>query len=733
MSGATDTLMHDALLAALDDEQRAAATHGQQRANGGASACGVDAGPVLVVAGPGCGKTATLAHRVGWLLACGVPPERILLLAFSRRAALELTERAGRLLASPGRDAALHLPWAGTFHSVGARLLRAEAHALGLDAGFSVLDRGDAVDLMDWVRERHGHATAKTRFPRAATCSAIHSDCVNTGDTLDTVLQRRYPWCLRWAGELKAMFRDYAGRKHAEALLDFDDLLLWWREAAIEPGVAERLRARFDHVLVDEFQDSNRLQIDILHALVPQGRGLFVVGDDAQAIYGFRGGDVAHMHGFPASFDPPARVITLRRNYRSTQPILDTANALAAQSAGPFDKRLVAVRRAPAPQPTLATVSDDAAQAGFVADQVLAAREAGSLLAQQAVLFRSAHHSDRLEVELLRRDIPFVKHGGLRFIAAAHIKDALAALRWARNARHALAAMRVLQLVPGIGSALARRCHESVLAALDAGAATPAAFEILHAQPRLPASARPWWPRLVDGMTRLSDPSTRWPQAIDELLKWLLPLVEERYDDAPARCDDLRVLAAIGREHADTERFLTEMTLDPPSATSARPDRADRDEDRLVLSTVHSAKGQQWRHVYVIAVSDGNFPNEYACADPKALDEERRLLYVALTRAERTLALVEPQRYYVPQQAALGARHVYGARSRFLDEAMLRTMEPWSPAPAPVAEAAEAAPAARADAARRDVAGASEAGAPRHPPPAGSMVAARVRARWDDP
>ena len=678
-------------LGKLNTEQRDAVTHGGSAA---------PSQPLLVIAGAGTGKTATLAHRVAWLVAEGADPQRMLLLTFSRRAAVEMTRRAQRLLAAraagqrarsdqpaqpdrpaqsdrPGQGAAAIAPaaarleWAGTFHAIGARLLREYADAIGLDPGFGILDRGDAADLMDLVRQAAGFDRLERRFPRKDTCLAIYSYCVNSRRPLAEVVAAGWPWAQEHVARLAELFQAYVARKVRDAVLDFDDLLLWWQQAMAEPTFAAAVGARFDHVLVDEYQDTNRLQADIVHAMKPDGRGLTVVGDDAQSIYGFRAAEVDNILDFGSGFpdlDPAAgvRQITLKTNYRSVQPVLDLAETLMAQSPRQFRKTLVAQRGVGA-RPRLVTVLDDRAQAEHVIARVLAEREAGIALKRQAVLFRSAHHSDLLEVELTRARIPFVKYGGLKFLEAAHVKDVLAVLRWADNPRHEVAAFRCLQLLPGIGPGLARRCLER-LAAADHDWAGLARFSA-------PPAAAEAWPGLVDLLLALADPATPWQGQLQRVCLWYRPLLEARHDDALVRAADLDMLTAIADQFASRERFLTETTLDPPSASGDLAGDPLRDEDYLILSTVHTATGQEWDAVYVLNVADGNFPNEFSTGSAAGIDEERRLLYVAVTRARDTLDLIEPQRYYLTQQPRTGDRHVHGARSRFLTRPVMACLD----------------------------------------------------------
>jgi ATP-dependent DNA helicase UvrD/PcrA len=637
----------------LNPAQRAAVDHG--------------AGPMLVVAGAGTGKTNTLAHRVAHLVLAGVAPERILLLTFSRRAAEEMVRRAHRVVGS-GR-AGVSLPWAGTFHSVGNRLLRRYARNLGLDPGFSVLDRGDAADLMDLARHELALSAKERRFPRKDTCLAVYSHCVNTRAPLANVLADVFPWCAEWEKELKALFARYVAAKQAQALLDFDDLLLWWHALVQEEALARDVASLFDHVLVDEYQDTNVLQAEILLAIRPDGAGLTVVGDDAQSIYSFRAASVENILSFPGRFSPPARVVTLEDNYRSTQGILDCANALMAEAPRRFRKDLRASRGAgrSGARPRHVTVLDDRAQALYVIERVLAAREQGVLLRRQAVLFRSSHHSDVLELELVRRDIPYVKYGGLKFLEAAHVKDLLALLRWADNPKNRVAAFRAVQLLPGMGPANADRAWRHFEAGNHEWSAL-AGF-------RAPAAAAQDWDALLALLQHLGARDARWEGQLGLARRWYEPHLARIHDAAQVRAGDLEQLERIALQFASRERFLSELTLDPPSATSDLSDGASLDEDWLVLSTVHSAKGQEWDRVHILNVSDGSFPNEYATGRPEQIEEERRLLYVAMTRARDELDLVSPVRYYVTQQPRAGDAHVYGAKSRFLTPRVMATLE----------------------------------------------------------
>ncbi len=642
----------------LNAEQAQAVLHGADDAAGGP--------PLLVIAGAGSGKTDTLAHRVAHLIARGADPRAILLLTFSRRAATEMARRVERIAAQVLGGGCHGLAWAGTFHAIGARLLREFADRIGLAPGFSIHDREDSADLMAMLRHELGLSQAETRFPTKATCLAIYSRAVNAEQDLGAVLAGQFPWCAGWAAELEQLFAAYVDAKLRQQVLDYDDLLLYWAEMMTVPAIAAELGQRFTHVLVDEYQDTNRLQAAILKGLRPDGRGVTVVGDDAQSIYAFRAATVRNILDFPGQFDPPARVVTLERNYRSTQPILAAANAVIALAAERFTKNLW-TDRASAARPRLVTVRDEADQARYVAEQVLENREGGMALKQQAVLFRTSHHSGALEIELVRRNIPYVKFGGLKFLDAAHVKDLLALLRWAENPRDRVAGFRVLQLIDGIGPVSAARILDHLAAAVDLDWALDTA--------EVPPRAAVGWAALRDLLRQLHAGRTAWPVEVELARAWYEPYLERAHDDAGMRRADLLQLGQVAGTHESRQRFLTELTLDPPDATSDQSGVPYRDEDYLILSTIHSAKGQEWRSVHVLNVVDGCMPSDLGTGEREAIEEERRLLYVAMTRARDDLHLIVPQRFFTHNQAAMGDRHVYAARSRFIPTACLPHFE----------------------------------------------------------
>jgi DNA helicase-2/ATP-dependent DNA helicase PcrA len=511
-----------------------------------------------------------------------------------------------------------------------------------------------------------GASNGQKRFPLKGTCLAIYSRVVNSREPLADVLQSTFPWCSEWEEQLKRLFGAYVDAKQEQNVLDYDDLLLFWAEMASDPELGPELGALFDHVLVDEYQDTNRLQAAILQGMKPDGRGVMVVGDDAQSIYSFRGATVRNILDFPKQFGEHTRMITLDRNYRSTQPILDASNAVIAAALERHAKTLWTDKAATG-KPQLVLIPDEAEQARWVCNRVLEQREAGIRLTQQAVLFRAASHSAALELELVRRNIPFVKFGGLKFLEAAHIKDVLAMLRFAQNPAGRVAGFRVVQLIPGIGPATAARLLDAVAEASD----PVAAVEAFPAPPR----AQGEWKQFTALFRTLRTTGLRWPMEIELVRDWYLPHLERLHDDAPVRAADLDQLVALAGGYGSRENFLTELTLDPPEATSDRAGPPLLDEDYLILSTIHSAKGQEWKAVHVLNVVDGCIPSDMATGSAEDIEEERRLLYVAMTRAKEHLHLIVPNRFFIKQQAQMGDRHVYAQRTRFVTPVMLKHFE----------------------------------------------------------
>jgi DNA helicase-2/ATP-dependent DNA helicase PcrA len=656
-------------LAKLNAEQRRAVEHGGDAVN--------KAAPLLIIAGAGSGKTNTLAHRVAHLIVGGVDPRRILLLTFSRRAAAEMQRRVERITAqvfsAQTGTAAGHLNWSGTFHAIGARLLREYARDIGIDQAFTIHDREDSADLMNLVRHELGFSKTRKRFPMKGTCLSIYSRAVNAETLLNEVLGRFFPWCAEWEAELRALFAAYVEAKQKQNVLDYDDLLLYWAQMMFEGAIAQEIAARFDHVMVDEYQDTNRLQASILLGLKPTGRGLTVVGDDAQSIYSFRAATVRNILDFPGHFTPPAQVITLERNYRSTQPILAAANAVIDLASERFTKNLWSDRPS-AERPRIVNVADDVGQAHYIVEKILENRDAGIVLKSQAVLFRTSSHSAGLEIELTRRNIPFVKFGGLKFLEAAHIKDVLAVLRFVHNMRDRVSGFRVAQMLPGIGPSAAGRLLDRIAESGDPIGAL-AAF-------KPPAAAIEHWPDFEETIGLLRRNAVGWPGELECVCRWYEPHLERTHEDATVRQGDLAQLAQIAATYPSRERFLTELTLDPPSATSNQSGPPLLDEDYLILSTIHSAKGQEWTSVYVLNTVDGCLPSDLSTGSTPEIEEERRLLYVAMTRAKDQLHVMVPQRFFTHGQRGNGDRHVYAQRTRFIPNSLLQHFDhrAWPPA-----------------------------------------------------
>jgi DNA helicase-2/ATP-dependent DNA helicase PcrA len=654
---------------ALNPQQRRAATFGTPGKDKG-----ITAGPMLILAGAGTGKTNTLAHRTAHLVLNGVDPARILMLTFTRRAAQEMIRRTQTIvtevLSDRGkmgdRSVLTRMLWSGTFHSVGNRILRLFAKQLGLDPAYTVLDRADAADLMDVIRHEQGLSSKDKRFPRKDACLAIYSYRINTRLSLKQTLEEQFPWVTEWEQDLTRLYREYVGRKQKNNVLDFDDLLLYWHAMMKNPKLAENLGGNFDHVLVDEYQDTSALQGEIIQALKPDGSGVTVVGDDAQAIYSFRAAAVENILGFADRFKPKAEMVVLSQNYRSTQPILDAANALMSEGSRQHRKTLMGLRQA-TQKPGYVTLEDAQAQAEYIVGKLLATREIGGSLKRHAILFRSSHHSDVLEIELGKRNIPFVKYGGLKFLEAAHVKDMLSILRWVDNPKNAVAGFRVLKLVPGFGPGHAKQALD-YFEAQGLSVKSLAAFDA-------PQPHKMDWKRFCTLIEKLADPATPWAGQAGLVREWYKPQMERLYESAFSRAGDIEQLEKLSSQYPTRERFLTELTLDPPAVTGDQSGSATKDEEYVVLSTIHSAKGQEWDYVYVLNVADGNFPSEFAAGKPDLLEEERRLLYVAMTRARNELHLCAPLKYQVTQQAKEGDRHVYGAKSRFMTDKVLETFD----------------------------------------------------------
>ena len=633
--------------AGLNAEQRAAVAHGD--------------GPLLIVAGAGTGKTRTLVHRVAALIERGVPPERILLLTFTRRAAEEMLARVERLTGQHGRRVQ-----GGTFHATAHQVLRRFGPQAGIAEGFTILDQGDAEDLMQLSRAALGLGARERRFPKKEMLLTLYSRHINTDRTVETLLREGFPQYADDLADIGRVFVAYVERKSARNLVDYDDLLLFWAAMLEVEPLGEAIRSRYQHVLVDEYQDTNTLQSRILRGLCTAHSNVTVVGDDAQSIYAFRGATVRNILDFPAQF-PGTTIITLDRNYRSTQPILETANAVLAQASEGYRKQLRSIDDRAGELPWLIPARDEQAQTMFTCDRLLQLVETDGLrLNQIAVLVRAGYMSADLEIELAARRIPFEKWGGIKFLEAAHVKDMLAFLRVAENPRDEVSWFRLLQLLPGIGEISARRA----IASLDAAGWRVDGLKAWEPPPR----AHAMHAALMTLMERLGASSGVEPGTDIALVRGVYDdILRQRFDDAEVRLNDLVQLEHIASGYPSRGTFLSALALEPPSATSdlARAGKTD-DDDALVISTIHSAKGKEWEAVFVIWAADGWIPSARAVKDTEQVDEERRLFYVALTRAKRHLHVSYPLYAYASRWSADFA---LDQKSRFLDPGVLATMQ----------------------------------------------------------
>ncbi len=628
-----------------------------------------DDGPLRIIAGAGTGKTRTLVSRLARLLEDGVPPERILLVTFSRRAASELVRRTGHLV-DPKMARRVE---AGTFHSVAHRILRRHRASLGLPEGFTVMDQGDVRDLFALLRAPVA-ADRQRRFPQTSTVAAVYSRVVSSQVSVEETVTGVFPWCSEDVDGLKVIFTEYTDRKRAQQLLDFDDLLLYWRAAVVDPEVGPVMASMFDHVLVDEYQDTSLVQAQVLRALRSADSRLTVVGDDAQAIYSFRAASVRNILDFPSHF-PGATTITLEQNYRSSGPILELANAVMADATEGHRKHLWTDRGGGA-RPILATCEDQQCQAEAVCASILEHHESGMTLKKQVVLFRTSHHSDLVEIELGRRGIPFVKYGGLRFLEAPHIRDLLAGLRLVENPWDELAWLRMLQLADGVGPKTAEQMMQH-LGVWDAGFAVPNPLDKFCAQPTRSRNHRSAndLERLATGLGRCRDERLPMGARVELLGDVLEPMIRRVYDHPEPRLADFDALAGMASDYAGIDAFLADLTLDPPSSTGDLAGKPSLDDDWLTLSTVHSAKGGEWDVVHLIHAADGAFPSDLATGSDEGVDEERRLFYVALTRAKSHLHIYAPLRYHHGDPAGWTDGHSYAQRTRFLPPSLDCLME----------------------------------------------------------
>lgn len=616
-------------------------------------------GPVLVIAGAGTGKTRTLVYRVAYLVETGIPPEQIVLLTFTRRAAREMLTRGTSLL--DGRCARVQ---GGTFHSFCLGILRRHAPRLGFPHSFSILDSSDAADVLDVIRTARGLHKSEKRFPRKRTLQAIISASANRGTSVEDILSSQYPQFLPYLEAVQVLQQAYADYKREYALMDYDDLLsqtlqLFEQDGSTRDAVASTCR----HVLVDEYQDTNRMQAALVRDFASVHHNVMAVGDDAQSIYRFRGADTRNIFGFRDQFSG-ANVLKLEQNYRSTQPILNLANTLIGRASAKYEKELFTTRQE-GDIPALVQAVDDRFESRFVCQMILQLREQGLALNRMAVLFRSSFNSFDLEVELNRRNIPFVKYGGMKLSEAAHVKDVLSYMKVAENPRDAVAWNRILQLLEGVGPKTAA----DLIGWITEAGTEP--FEL---------EERPYSPRYIEELKKLFaalravQTEERLMSQIEIVLNYYDPILKRKYfEDFPKRQQDLEHFGALAEGFGSRAEFLSSLALDPIELSALEAEPVEMDEPPLVLSTIHSAKGLEFHSVFVIHALEGVLPSSYALKDADELDEELRLLYVAVTRAEENLFISYPVTQYRRFQGEYFSRP-----SRFVEQLPEHILEPWT-------------------------------------------------------
>jgi DNA helicase-2/ATP-dependent DNA helicase PcrA len=638
--GPTAKLSVDYALA-LNAQQYAAVTAGE--------------GPALVIAGAGSGKTRTLVHRVAYLIDTGVEPSQILLLTFTRKASEEMIERAGLLIGSRSDRVC-----GGTFHSVANLLLRRHGRAIGLEPAFTIMDRGDAEDLIALLRAQLGLNEKDKRFPRKGTIAEIFSKCENTLQDLEQIVLEEFPHFADHLEALGVLRKAYHNAKRQRQVVDYDDLLVLLKDVLVKDSVAQRvISQQFRYILVDEYQDTNRLQAELIRKLAVSHDNVMVVGDDSQSIYAFRGATFRNIMEFPSWF-PGAKIFKLEENYRSTQPILTLANEIISEAPEKYAKQLF-TRKLDGPLPALVEAAGENAQSRFVAQKILELREEGVPLSEIAILFRSSFHSFDLEIELSRRGLPFVKRGGIKFIEAAHVKDLLAHLRVVTNPQDAVSWHRILMLVEGVGP---KKAHDLIAAMVK----TPDPYRVLAESGGRSGKALKDLADVLGGLSGTADLSPA--EQVNQIYEYYLPILKDHHDDYPKRIRDLEHLHTIAESYPGVTEFLADLALEPPDGSVLDVEGAGKDDEQLVLSTIHSAKGLEWQCVFVLWVLDGKFPSVFAFGADEDLEEERRLMYVAVTRAKRHLFLTYPINVYDKSSGMLLSKP-----SRFLDHVSARTVE----------------------------------------------------------
>jgi len=616
-------------------------------------------GPLLVIAGAGSGKTRALTYRVARLVEEGVQPSSILLLTFTRKAAQEMLRRAAALLDHRCESVA-----GGTFHSFANMTLRSYAERLGFQSGINILDRADAEDAINLLRARMKLNLKERRFPRKKTIAAIYSKAVNKVTPIEEVILEDYPHFLKESMDLLRLYEAYQKYKRENLLMDYDDLLIYLRTLLEEnPDVREKLSQTYCYIMVDEYQDTNKIQADIIKFLAATHNNVMVVGDDSQSIYAFRGANFRNIIDFPEMF-PGTKIIKLEENYRSTQPILDVANVIIDRAREKYTKVLFTQKKG-STVPVLVVAQDERMQSQFVSQRILELREEGIPLNEIAVLFRASYHSFDLEIELNQRNIPFVKVGGFKFMETAHIKDLLAHLKILANPLDSVSWHRVLLMVERIGPKTAQEILQSV-------ASSNTGIKGLTTVKPKPGWAQAF-ERLRKELENLDGNHLPLVETGDRLMRYYEPILEKKYDDYPKRAKDLEHLLTIMERYQDLESFLSDMALEPPNASVDDILAADYEDEQLILSTIHSAKGLEWHTVFVISALEGRFPVTYAARSDEEMEEELRLMYVAATRSKENLCFTYPINIH-----DRGTGMVFSRPSRFIEGISEELLESWS-------------------------------------------------------
>lgn len=612
-------------------------------------------GPALVIAGAGSGKTRTLVHRVAYLIDSGVDPAQILLLTFTRKASEEMLERAEALIGARSRRVV-----GGTFHSIANLLLRRHGRVLGIEPGFTIMDRGDAEDLIALLRAQLGFNEKDKRFPRKGTIAEIYSKCENTMRGLEDIVLEEFSHFADHLDDLEKLQQAYRAAKRQRQLLDYDDLLVLLRDLlTTDETTRQAISRQFRYILVDEYQDTNRLQAELIRKLAATHDNVMVVGDDSQSIYAFRGATFRNIMEFPSWF-PGTTIFKLEENYRSTQPILTVANEIIQEAPEKYSKHLF-TRKVDGPLPALVEATGENAQSRFVAQKILELREEGVPLNEIAVLVRSSFHSFDLEVELSRRGLPFVKRGGIKFIEAAHVKDLLAHLRVVVNPWDAVSWHRVLMLVEGVGPKKAQDLVAAMVRTQDP-------YPVLRAGGGRSSRGLKELALVLESLSNGDD--LRPTEQVNRIYEYYLPILKDHHDDYPKRIRDLDHLHTMAESYPGLTEFLADLALAPPDGSAVGVEPAGQDDEQVVLSTIHSAKGLEWQCVFLIWIVDGKFPSVFSFNTDEELEEERRLLYVAVTRAKRHLFLTYPINVYDKSSGLLLSKP-----SRFLDHVSPRLFE----------------------------------------------------------